>query len=275
MTTAPPLLAEAGSLSVLHRLNWGFVLACRATADIDPVACTALIDLAARPEGYRLGAMKSSYAFCDPTAAFQSQLENRELAFLVRDPSDRRALAFKATPKGMERSVQLDRALGTVLVTSFPGLTEEGLDRLVALCHDYARASGAPVAPDCLFPASALLCLAAYLRHLMLTASRFNMSSIQMVLLAEAARDPKSLGATVSDSRGAEEGLMQLQLDLLRDRGLLAAGDTCAVTEAGLARIAVFSQRLLAALTPSWERFSALEKASIGRLLQFVIYLFS
>lgn len=274
MTAAPVLLTDPGTVAVVHRLYGLLDSACRASADLGVACCAVLADVDAHPDGLPLRAMHAAYGFYEGDVDFQHQLVERELAEVVRAPHDRRALALRATPKGAERAALVDRLLGVRLVGAFPGLTEENFDRLVALEYDFALASGHPAGAVGLFPAPVLRQLAAYWHIAMVTAARFGMTVTQEVLLSRLCSGaPGPSGAALPSE--AEAPLVQVHLAALRDKGLVQEGDSNACTEAGAARVAAFTQRLGAGAAPGWEALSPREQAALGKLLQYVLYLFS
>ena len=272
MTAVPVLLTDPDTVAVLHRLHAMLDAACRASADLGVATCAVLADVDARPDGLALRDIHTAYGFYEGDVDFQHQLVERELAELVRASHDKRALALRVTPKGAERAALVDRLLGARLVEAYPGLTEENLDRLVALEYDFAAAAGHPTGAVGLFPAPVLRQLAAYWHRAMTVAARFGMTVAQVVLLSRVS----SGAAGAAGAPGSPTTLARtIQLDALREKGLVQEDDPSACTEAGAARVAAFTQRMDADAAPDWEAFSPREQAALGKLLQYVLYLFT
>lgn len=280
MSAALALLSDPATVAVLHQLHGIMDDACRMAGDLDLPGAAVLADAVACERGVPLRRLRGEYGFCaegaEGTAPFVQPLAERELAVLGRSAEDRRALALCATAKGAERSALIDRALGSQLLEAFPGLTEENFDQLVALCYGYARAAGHPATATGLFPAPVLRQLAAFWHRVVVIAARFGMTSLQVVALGGVcvSRPGLSAGARAA-GLGLSERLLEVQMEGLRDRGLVLEGDRPGCTEAGSQRIADFTQRLAGAVAEGWEALPSSERSALGKLLQYALYLFS
>ncbi|MDE8702918.1 hypothetical protein PZH32_08055 [Adlercreutzia equolifaciens] len=280
MSATPARLSDPATVAVLHRLYELMDDACRRASDLDLPGAAVLADVTARSQGLSLRKLREDYGFCaeaaEGTAPFVRPLAERELAALGRSAEDRRALALCATAKGAERSALIDRALGARMVETFPGLTEESFDQLVELGYGYARAVGHPAAAAGLFPAPVLRQLVAFWHRVVLIAARFGMTSLQVVVLGRVCVSRPGLSAgTRAEDLGLSERFLDVQMEGLRDRGLVLEGDVLGCTEAGFQRITDFTQRLAAAQAEKWEALSVPERTALGKLLQYVLYLFS
>ncbi len=276
MTSSPAFLADPVAVVVFYRL---FVLldsVCRMAGDMGLASCAVLADVAARGEGRSIKYLKQVYRPCDAAVDFQRQLTERELAVVVRYPGDRRALALRVTPKGSERADLVDHALGEGLVEAYPGLSEENFDRLVALSYGYARALDPSYTALGLFPASTLRAAAVTGYRTATTAGRFGMTALQAAMLCGVCEC--RLGLTTRPRAAwaeANERLIEAQMDVLRERGLIEEGETARCTELGSQRVADFTQRLSESFAAGWEAMPARVRGALGKLLQYALYLFS
>lgn len=272
----PSLLIDGTTMRVLHRLYTVLDGACRQSADMSLATYAVLAEVAYVPEGVALRTLKSAYDFSDGASGFPRQLEERELAVYARSAQDRRALALRATAKGEERAALVDGVLAARIVEAYSGLTEESFDQLVELCYAHAASAGAQQLALGIIPAPCLRQLVQFEHQAVVVASRFGMTALQVVLLAEACAG--RLGAAQkmwADDGPAGVCVASASLDVLRDRGLVSEGEVQEGTELGIQRLAGFSQRLAEILAPSWSQTPDRERAALGKLLQYVLYLFS
>lgn len=265
MTGPRSPLADPELVAALYQLHAQLDAACRAACDIGLETCAVLADVVASGQGLAMKQAAERYRVFGEIAQFEHLLRERELITLVRFPRDRRALAYLASPKGVERHALADQVLGSCLVASHPALTEESLDKLVALFYAYALARGEESVEGCLFPASVLRALGAYRQLLMTVAARFGMTSAQMAVLA-------LLHAEMSH---AIDDALVAQARLLQDRDLVEVGEPLKLAEAGRQRLSEFTKRLNAAVVSRLSDVPTKERAALAELLYYVRYLFA
>ena len=285
MPSLPALFIDSSTVVTLYRLHTLLDGACRSACDVDLGTCAALGAVMAHPQGFDVRKAREAYGHSGENTAFEQDLKELELVKVVRSSRDRRALALQATPKGRERMVLAHRVLGACLVEEHPGLTEQSFDQLVKLSCDYATIGGFPPSSEGLFPAPVLRDLAAYVHRLELVAARFGMASAQIALLLDRCGGVTS-GAGVAtagsgsqthreNTLGLAPWVLDAEIGLLRDRGLLSAAGSKECTEAAVQRIAEFTQRLNMSLAPWWQASNTRLQAAAVKLLQYVLYLFS
>lgn len=275
----PALLTESVTVGVLHRLYGILDAASRESADLGAASYAVLAEVAHAEEGISLRTLKEAYGFSDIAPSFQHQLEERELAVYVRSAADRRSLALRATPKGVDRAAFIDSVLATRILEVFPGLTEENFDRLMELCYAHAAAAGALGRALGLIPGPCLRQLVRFEHTLVVVASRFGMSALQVALLGSicdcrpwpwAAR-----GLAGAADVATQDCVVRACLDVLRDRGLVQEGEELSCTDLGAQRLVDVSQRLSESFSRDWEQIPERERAALGPLLQYALYLFS
>lgn len=273
------LLAESATVMVLHRLYGILDTASRESADLGAASYAILAEIAHVEDGIDLRVLKEAYGFSDASASFQHQLEERELAVPTRSAADRRVLALRATSKGVDRAALVDGVLAVRLLEVFPGLTEESFDQLLELCYAHAASAGATGRALGLIPAPCLRQLVSYEHKVIVVASRFGMTALQVMLLAgiSTARPWMGLmnGAVGAEEAASRDAIVRASLDVLRDRGLVSEGEELRVTELGAQRLADFSLRLGKFVDADWGQLSERERAALGQLLRYVLYLFS
>ena len=282
MAAVPSLLTDSTTAVALYRLHSLMDTTCRSACDLDLGSCAALCAVAAQPQGFEVGEARKTYSFSGNNATFEYVLKERELIEVVRSSRDRRTLAFRATPKGRDRVVLAYRVLGACLVQEHTGLTEQNFDQLINLSYEYAEAAGFPVTFEGLFPSLTLRDLAAYEHRFELVAARFGMTSAQVALLfawCEEAADSQVMVPASFEKQGSDLGLspwvLEAELRLLRDRGLIPAAGVMGTTEAACQRTTEFVQRFAVALLPWWQTKTPRCQAAVMKLLHYVLYLFS
>lgn len=265
MTDARSPLADPALVAALYQVHAQLDAACRAACDIGLETCSVLADIVANGQGLAVKQAAERYRVFGEIAQFEHLLRERELITLARFPRDRRALAYLASPKGVERLALADQVLGSCLVAAHPSLTEESLDKLVGLFYAYAEACGEEPVEGCLFPACILRALGAHRQLLMTVAARFGMTSAQMAVLALLhAEAPRPMANTLA-----------AQVQLLQDRDLVEVGEPLRLAEAGQQRLTEFMKRLNTAMTTRLSDVPAKERAALADLLYYVRYLFA
>lgn len=281
MVSLPALFTESASIVTLHCLYALLDETCRSSCDVDLECCAALCAIAARPQGFDIREARASYSLSSESGTFELLLKERELIEVVRSTRDRRALAFRITPKGRDRVALAQRMLGACLVQEHPGLTEQSFDQLVKLSYDYAVTVGFPAQSEGLFPAPVLRDLAAYQRRVELVAARFGMTSSQTALLLDCCsnadlRRSSTAGRTRHEGAlGLPPWMLEAERDRLCERGFLSIAGAEECTEAAIQRISEFTQRLIVAIMPWWQANNPRSQAAVVKLLQYVLYLFS
>ncbi len=266
------LLADAALATALYRLHVEFDGACRSACDIGLETCAVLADIAACEQGFAVKQAAKRYRFFGEITQFEHILRERELITLTRYANDRRALAYLASSKGIERLLMIDQILGSRLVTSGYALTEDSVDKLVELFYAYASACGEDPFKGCLFPACILRALGVY-RHLLVTsAARFGMTSAQVVVLALLAE--RDLRGSVDSQRPAGAAL-DAQMAFLQERGFVEVDERSSITEAGEQRLVEFVNRLNASAAACLNDASSRERMVLADLSQYVRYLFA
>lgn len=249
--------------------------ACRTLCDLDLASYAALADIAASREGISTSVLRETYRFCDNGARFDHVLRDRELVSLVRFKKDRRVLAYRITPKGIERSILADQVLASSLITLEPGLTEESLNVLVDFFYDISAASGNRMPEGRLFPPVVLRALCDWRHAFTVSSARFGMTSAQAIILICAYVRQDGLDAGPSQFLQPSEASLEIQTLALRSRGFLENGRTPTCTDAGDQRATSLMQRLSLTLDPSISALSPAGRDAFAKLTQYLTYLFS
>lgn len=204
-----------------------------------------LVGVAERDGGLSLKAAGRRFGLLGDVGCLVGSLEEREFAERTRDPRDRREFALRVTRKGLAQIERVDEVLAFELIARSRGLTEDSFGQLA----ERMAALSASVDPEArgasLFPSAFLCALDAYHRAVVQEAACLGLSSFQAALLAALdAFDDEEASLSYARQFGVAEDTVNLQIERLRDKGMIAGEGSFVLGGEGMVRLDALEGRM-------------------------------
>lgn len=270
------IFAEAPAVVAMRKAHAAMGAACNNVGDASLAEHAFLVASSEFEAGASLKRMRESLLPHEDCDRLVRLLESKEFAVRVRDRSDRRGFALKATSKGRTRIELVDEAMGVALVSASDRLSEQTFEHLVM----QMRACSDACEPDrrvaTLFPGIVLLMLCGYHEAVANESAYLGMTALQMAslcaLVASDAAQPEALARKV----GVSDEIMELQLARLESSQVVVRDDeTLELADEGRQRVGRFLDKIAVRSRRCLSEHTEGNASLLQELGAYCIYLFS
>ncbi len=271
------IFAQTKDLVMLWNLYHLANATCNTFLDMSVAEYAILLSVCERAEGLPVKELRRDTSGRFSTEHYEEQLLLKELVERVRDVTDKRALAFRATAKGASITTKGDELLAEAFLTRYPGVTEAAFIRFADLMAQFSAEAKQEAQSKGVFPAEAVKALGAYRRIVMQVASKVTMSFAQVALLAlcSDASEPLNLSAAAEVLQVAE-GQLRRVADALGNRHYMQVSsveNTVMLTDSGRGLLARLQDDISDQITNAKDYRMMLAKDSLTELEQYLGYL--
>lgn len=248
---------------------------CQSTGDMDPAEYGILLSVSEHDQGIEMRALRKRLAFFPDALGYLSLLESKELIERKRSSTDRRAFAYEATMKGLDRAHLVDDAIARVLVGSTPRITEERFSHLIETMHKAVLDNEAATRIVTLFPATAILGLCALQSCMLEVGSVAGMPTAAFAILQIVLMNDNQLTADdIAAKIGVPAAIIEVFTERMNKRHWLRVDRYLSLTETGRQKGEAVAERLAQRIPLLYSQATLAQREVFERVTETCLYLF-